>query len=217
MQFRNNPDLVLPRVLDRSSDLFHECLSNIVREITGAPSSVDFNVSQLTGGMTNILFKVLPCNKELWNEAYVVRIYGDGTELYIDRKRENFVFAALSKVGLAPPFVGLFQNGRIEGYLSARPLELEEFKCPKILPHIASATAKLHASSVDIDTAVGAWEKLNEFFALGIGKEINCLLLIRTYILIVLEDCVDRGEITCTALPADIRDLHRESQWCENL
>lgn len=169
MAYKENPNLILARELDHLSSSFNLSLCDIVREIAGVPANVDFTISKLSGGMTNILYKVLPESRELWKDGYVVRLFGDGTELYIDRQRENFVFAALSKAGLAPPFVGLFQNGRVEGYLPARPLELEEFKCPKILPHIARATCKLHGSTVAIDTSVGIWEKLHEFFTLGIG------------------------------------------------
>ena len=168
--YRNNPNAVLPRSLDTSSpSSLNESMTAIVLEISGAPIGVEFVITPLTGGMTNQLFKVVPTDKSMWKEEYVVRIFGDGTDLYIDRGQENFVFASLAKLGLAPPFIGLFQNGRVEGYLQARPLELDEFSCPTILPHIARATAKLHATTLSLNNDVTLWSKLNDFFGLAKG------------------------------------------------
>lgn len=85
-----------------------------------------------------------------------MRLYGDNTEAFIDRNVENSascdsladvmlhgtvahsacgalcavcvteLFALLSKQGFAPTYHGRFQNGRIEGWMDARPLEPEE-------------------------------------------------------------------------------------------
>jgi ethanolamine kinase len=44
----------------------------------------------------------------------------------IDREKENKLFAALSALDFAPVYWGRFGNGRIEGWLDARPLVPEE-------------------------------------------------------------------------------------------
>lgn len=55
-------------------------------------------ISNLTGGITNLLLKVSP--KESAGLApVVVRIFGDCTELLIDRPRESKVLVQLNKAG----------------------------------------------------------------------------------------------------------------------
>lgn len=55
-------------------------------------------ISDLTGGITNLLLKVSP-KKSTGLAPVVVRIYGDCTELLIDRAREMKVLAQLNSAG----------------------------------------------------------------------------------------------------------------------
>jgi len=69
----------------------------------------------------------------------------------IDRERENNLFAQLSVMGFAPDYLGRFTNGRIEGYLEARPLEPEELGMTSpsdISGMIARELARMHTMAV---------------------------------------------------------------------
>lgn len=40
--------------------------------------------------------------------------------MIIQREHENRLFAQLSALGFAPPYLGRFANGRVEGFLDAQ-------------------------------------------------------------------------------------------------
>lgn len=55
-------------------------------------------------------------------------------------------YAALAAAGIAPPYLGRFGNGRIEGWLEARALEVREMGIPDLSQRIAQQMAQLHLS-----------------------------------------------------------------------
>ena len=72
-------------------------------------------------------------------------------QVIIDRERENSLFAQLSKLGFAPGYLGRFTNGRVEGYMEARPLEPEEMGLISpvdISGMIARELARMHSMEV---------------------------------------------------------------------
>ena len=46
----------------------------------------------------------------------------------MDRNKENVIFSSLSKAGVSPVFYGLFENGRVEGFLDRRTLDFSEVR-----------------------------------------------------------------------------------------
>lgn len=92
----------------------------------------------VTGGITNQLFKVAPPQ----GQPLLVRVFGG--EGMIDRDLENATYVALSEAQLAPPYYGRFGNGRIEGFLPSRALELGDMAEPSVFPLVAEQMAKLH-------------------------------------------------------------------------
>lgn len=171
MAFLNNPDAVLDEVidLDQPEDELFSCIVGVIRTIVGdewsTASSESVDITKLTGGITNILFMAV--NKAN-NAKVIVRIYGLGTAAFIDRNSENVVFATLSKLNFGPTFFGLFKNGRLEGYLPALALQIEEMADSSIASAIASAVAKLHCIEVDaIKSDRWLWTKIETFMALA--------------------------------------------------
>lgn len=123
-----------------------------------------FDISVLTGGITNTLFLV---ENKISSSKIIVRVFGKNTALFIDRNMENLVFSKLSTTGNAPLFYGLFLNGRIEGYLPARALISDEMSDAGIYPLIAATMAKFHvARIIEIEGNGSLWSKLNTFFSI---------------------------------------------------
>lgn len=110
----------------------------------------DITITTISGGITNALYKcALPFSTG--REPVLVRVYGEKTELIINRDKDNEVFKLLAKTPIGVPFLGLFGNGRIEGYVSARPLEPVEMgdrEPVDVLSAIAVEVARLHALDV---------------------------------------------------------------------
>lgn len=120
----------------REEDLVH-----VVEGVVEAwPCGSKATVTVISGGTTNLLYKVVT-----GEHVALVRVFGSGSDLLIDRERDNSalqawrfsinfrscefpfllfteVAAALAKAGLGPPYLGKFKNGRVEGWLSAEPL-----------------------------------------------------------------------------------------------
>mmetsp|Transcript_25518 Transcript_25518/g.42445 ORF Transcript_25518/g.42445 Transcript_25518/m.42445 type:complete len:372 (-) Transcript_25518:2530-3645(-) len=112
-----------------------------INKVAGGNTNVLYRVSAVSGGITNKLYKV---DFDDESAAVLVRIFG--APGLIDRDIENSVYAALAKGGIAPPYHGRFANGRVEGWLEMRPLEVPELG--KFNKQIAEQLGRLHVDFI---------------------------------------------------------------------
>lgn len=134
------------------------------------PPEAEISIKFLTGGITNML---LSCS---WKTTTVLmRVYGQGTNLIIDRHREFILHLVLNSLQLAPPVHARFSNGLVYGYLPGRSLEPLELYHPALYPLIAQQLGNWHqrVSSTDIEDGV---EKLRRY-AIAIKKRRSLQLL----------------------------------------
>eukprot|EP01027_Heterolobosea_sp_BB2_P025433 GEZU01039036.1.p1 GENE.GEZU01039036.1~~GEZU01039036.1.p1 ORF type:complete len:374 (-),score=97.26 GEZU01039036.1:42-1025(-) len=103
----------------------------------------EIKLSKLTGGITNTLYKA-----KWQDETVLARIYGENTEILIDRKTEIKYIAEISKRGLGPRLYGRFRNGYLYGYTEGTPLNPEDI--PKHSLAIARKLAAWHAMDIPI-------------------------------------------------------------------
>lgn len=125
----------------------------------------DIHVKQLTGGITNML---LSCSHNPSNETLLMRVYGQGTNLIIDRHREFVSHLVLNSIQLAPPIHARFSNGLIYGFLPGRSLEPKELSNPSLYPLIAQQLGNWH-NQIDCDYIEDGVEKLRKYTA-GLKK-----------------------------------------------
>lgn len=92
-----------------------------------------------TDGITN---KLIGCFHE--GEDVLVRIYGNKSELMIDRAAEKRNMAMLFKAGLAPELYATFNNGLVYEYVPGVTLNSTTVHDPKIWPLVAKNMAKMH-------------------------------------------------------------------------
>eukprot|EP01040_Poterioochromonas_malhamensis_P011006 gene11006-11993_t len=102
-------------------------------------------IKALLGGITNQLLLIEKLDARNSSEKLVFRLFGQVTVEFIHRTMENIVFARLSEMGFGPTFYGVFENGRIEGFLPGTNLTPEEMTPEPVNLHIASAVAQLHS------------------------------------------------------------------------
>lgn len=77
-------------------------------------------VIRLKGAMTNEVYQIKwPTNRE-HSRKVLVRIYGEGVDVFFDRELEIRTFEFMSKQGQGPRLLGRFSNGRIEEFIRAR-------------------------------------------------------------------------------------------------
>ncbi|KAG2487423.1 hypothetical protein HYH03_013990 [Edaphochlamys debaryana] len=104
---------------------------------TGPPEEV----SKVSGGISNLLVKVQPPAPL---RPVAVKVFGDKTELLIDREAEKRTLLQLNALGFGAPVVGLFENGRVEAFLDCITLNPEQMADPRFVPHIASRLRSFH-------------------------------------------------------------------------
>ncbi|MFT5681498.1 MAG: ethanolamine kinase [Myxococcota bacterium] len=165
MVYRDTPAACLSCLpIDRDAPDRDARLLDVVRRI--APSWAHEEtavVSSISGGITNLLFLLTAPDRD----PMLVRLYGDGTEVVIDRDRENTLMAYLSQQGFAPTFHGRFTGGRVEGYLTGhRPLTPDEMGDARFRPLIAAALRQLHefpVSAVGLPSVPTLWDTLDRW------------------------------------------------------
>lgn len=84
------------------------------------PNSIQ--VKRLSGALTNEVFEIVWPNEkvDLHHRKVLVRIYGEGVEVFFNRDDEIRTFENLSCHGQGPRLLGRFPDGRVEEFLHAR-------------------------------------------------------------------------------------------------
>ncbi|KAJ3271864.1 Ethanolamine kinase [Terramyces sp. JEL0728] len=103
----------------------------------------DIKLSRCTDGTTNQLVKAT--HKET-KQSILIRTYGRGTSVLIDRNQEILNIRALSLEGLCPPLYGSFNNGIVYGYVDGLVYTIKDMLDGKKSKLIAKAVAKWHNS-----------------------------------------------------------------------
>ena len=88
-------------------------------------------------------------NNNRRSDIVLVRVYGNKTELIIDRARELKNFLLLFKNGLSPVLYCTFENGYCYAYIEGIVLNAEKVRYPKYSEQIARLMAKLHCLPLD--------------------------------------------------------------------
>lgn len=78
-------------------------------------------VHHLSGAMTNVVYQITwPQNKENEDRTVLVRIYGEGSDIFFDREEEIQTFESISTHGHGPRLLGQFPQGRVEEFIHAK-------------------------------------------------------------------------------------------------
>lgn len=81
-------------------------------------------VIQLSGAMTNEVYQInWPTKNDEVVRKVLVRVYGEGVELFFNRDDEIRTFECISKHGHGPRLLGRFPDGRVEEFIHARVCE----------------------------------------------------------------------------------------------
>lgn len=117
-------------------------------EWTDQESQIEF--VRFTDGITNTLLKAV--NKrsgwskdQIDSEAILLRAYGSGTAVLIDREREAQNHELLMKQGLAPELIARFNNGMLYRFIKGSVTSPDDFRTPTIYRAIAARLAQWHA------------------------------------------------------------------------
>ncbi|CAK7208039.1 hypothetical protein SEUCBS139899_010873 [Sporothrix eucalyptigena] len=114
-----------------------------------ADSVVEF--VRFTDGITNTLLKAVNrrpglSRDEVDRDAILLRAYGHGTDLIIDRQREAQNHELLMRYGLAPVLLARFENGMLYRFILGEVTRPEDLRRPEISAAIARRLAQWHAT-----------------------------------------------------------------------
>ncbi|XP_023949336.1 ethanolamine kinase [Bicyclus anynana] len=124
-----------------------------------------------TDGITN---KLVACQLDSVNSSennkniVLVRIYGNKTDLLIDRDAEVRNITVLNKAGLAPKIYGVFKNGLSYEYYPGVTLTTETVTDVRISRLVARQMAKMHKIQLgeEIPKEPMVWDKIEQFLSL---------------------------------------------------
>jgi len=117
-------------------------------EWEGAGNKIEF--VRFTDGITNTLLKVVNRKPELSaeqidSEAVLLRAYGQGTDVIIDRERETENHELLMQYNLAPALLARFHNGMLYRFIRGSVTSPTDLRKQDIWRAVAKRLAEWHA------------------------------------------------------------------------
>jgi len=122
-------------------------------------------VGTITGGITNALFKVTNSDLDEGHalKSVALRVFGDNTDLLIDRNKELSVMKQLYPHGFGAKVLASFHNGRIEEFLYHKPTDYKLCREPKFMSRIARLILKFHSLAIDAPKEPILWKMILEW------------------------------------------------------
>lgn len=143
---------------DMTQDLTYEHCIELMPEWRG----LDLRISVLTGGITNKLYRVqLPDGGD-----YVVRVYGEKTDLFIDRDTEADTIRRLGPVGVAPKLVKYLRekNVTIVEFIPGTVLKNGDFLKDDLLKLLVRPIKRIHSCSVELSRTFEPFAEVARLF-----------------------------------------------------
>lgn len=109
------------------------------------------DIVRFTDGITNTLSKATkrwPGRTESQNDddAILMRAYGKGTDVLIDREREMKAHNLLASMDLAPPLLARFDNGLMYKFVQGDVCNPEDLRRPEVYRQTAKLLGQWHGS-----------------------------------------------------------------------
>ncbi|KAI0815608.1 kinase-like domain-containing protein [Xylaria sp. FL0064] len=145
----------IPLSYDSSNDSTNDDSSALRLILALRPewSSPDSKVEfvRFTDGITNTLLKAVNrkpglSKEQVDSEAILLRAYGHGTDVIINRHRETQNHELLMKYGLAPKLLARFRNGMMYRFIQGKVCQPADLRDPSIYLAVARRIAQWHAT-----------------------------------------------------------------------
>ncbi|KAK4859739.1 hypothetical protein QYF36_010876 [Acer negundo] len=165
-------------------------------------------VKPLTGAMTNEVFQInWPTNNGHLVRKVLVRVYGEGVDIFFNRDDEIRTFECMSRHGQGPRLLGRFADGRVEEFIHARTLSAADLRDPETSALIAAKMREFHNLDMPGPRNVILWDRMRNW--LGKAKSLCSLKDAKEFCLNTLEEELNLLE---QELPQD----HQEIGFCHN-
>lgn len=119
---------------------------------------------RFTDGITNTLLKAVNrrpglSKADMDRDAVLLRAYGNGTDVLIDREREAANHELLMRYKLAPELLARFANGMMYRFIPGTVAQPKDLADPDVLAAVASRLAQWHATVPCLADAVSESDK----------------------------------------------------------
>lgn len=130
------------------AESIEESIKPILRQFRPDWNINEVKFKQFNDGISNML---VGCNMPSLapGEMILFRLFGNKTELFIDREKELETFQILHSKGYGPPVYGTLENGLSYGFLEGDVLDTDMIADPHISSLCARHAAQLHAIKID--------------------------------------------------------------------
>ncbi|CAI8035050.1 Ethanolamine kinase 2 [Geodia barretti] len=159
----------LPLTLERDS-LSQTFTTQILPLVRPAWRDCHVQTKVFTDGITNVLLGFYVSREgsrdQEKEDIVLLRMNGEGTEVFLDRRAEILVMLSLHNANLVPPLYLELANGLCYGYIPGRPFTMDDMQDDVMMQRTARAVARLHAVPVP-DTLRSpqpyVWNKIRQF------------------------------------------------------
>ena len=179
------------KVLRGDSEHLEQDILDILCEAKVEFDRDSLKIDQLTGGTSNDIYRV----ETHPNAKILFRIYGTGSEQFINRKQELDNMKLLSDFGLGAKVVADFENGIAYHYINGRSITNADAISEDIYPLISAKLAKFHKIPVQ-NPKNALWSRMKNFIELVPDFD---------------EDIIGNGMFTCK------QDLVKEFNLLKNM
>ncbi|KAG9456862.1 hypothetical protein H6P81_001370 [Aristolochia fimbriata] len=121
-------------------------------------------VLQLKGAMTNQVYQIdWLTNLGSQSRKVLLRIYGEGVDVFFNRDDEIRTFECMSRHGQGPRLLGRFSNGRVEEFIHARTLSAADLHDIEISTLIAAKLREFHDLDMPGPKNAHLWQRLRSW------------------------------------------------------
>ncbi|OIW14230.1 hypothetical protein TanjilG_21370 [Lupinus angustifolius] len=121
-------------------------------------------VIPLKGAMTNEVFQInWPTKSDGHLRRVLVRLYGEGVEVFFNREVEIQTFECMSRHGHGPRLLGRFPTGRVEEFIHARTLSAVDLRDPAISALIATKMRDFHNLHMPGAKKAQLWQRMRNW------------------------------------------------------
>ncbi|XP_011647399.1 ethanolamine kinase 1 isoform X2 [Pogonomyrmex barbatus] len=178
-----------PYSYSQRRETFHFSCFRSRRKVTVIDLIFHFNENEVIAGAKNVVERIRPSwplqqllfkvftdgrtNKlvgvwypEHYKDMVLIRIYGNNSDLLIDRKSEIKNIRILNKAGYTHCIYATFNNGFAYEFLEGETLTTETVRSPKVYPLIAKRMAEMHMIEFEheaVSKEAFIWKKTKNF------------------------------------------------------
>ncbi|XP_054776305.1 probable choline kinase 1 [Prosopis cineraria] len=150
-----------------SAEEIMEVLTSVALQLGDVTDDMDaLQIVPLKGAMTNEVFQInWPTRNGDSLRKVLVRLYGEGVEIFFNREEEVRTFECVSQHGHGPRLLGRFSTGRVEEFIHARTLSAADLRDPEISALIASKMREFHNLHMPGPMKVQLWQRMRNWLS----------------------------------------------------